>query len=313
VRPWRPTSTCGEHAHPPSLSPDPIARNPPPVPVQIPPRPPPPPERRIPCHPALPPSSAPSTPAAAPTSSHLHSRHSTPPSPLRPPPPPRRSAAGHRVAVYVSAVFNRPRSAWPGLDAATGSGSRRGKLSVFVLAQLGVYAAMQVPTACWWTASARAAADHGSLHDGLAAAAFAFAGSYPACLLAGPCWAGDALTFRQRDPVRARTSPARFPAGRLGHLHARMAGNVIRIRSHAAATRGLDSSSRHGPDLVVTGTAVWVLLPRTRRAAPRAAHGSAACRWLAGRPARRVGGRAHARGVRRVPGWASGCISPACR
>lgn len=101
------------------------------------------------------------------------------------------------VAVYVTAVFHRSSLGVAGLDAAERFGISAGELSMFVLLQLGVYAAMQVPT--------------GVLVDRfgprrllLAAAAtmavaqllFAVAPGYPSALAArGLLGCGDALTF----------------------------------------------------------------------------------------------------------------------
>jgi hypothetical protein len=50
------------------------------------------------------------------------------------------------VAVYMTAAFHRSSLGVAGLDAVERFGISSGALSIFVLLQLGVYAAMQVPT-----------------------------------------------------------------------------------------------------------------------------------------------------------------------
>jgi hypothetical protein len=50
--------------------------------------------------------------------------------------------------VYITAVFNRTALGVAGLQAVSRLGISPAQLSVFVLVQLGVYAAMQVPRWC---------------------------------------------------------------------------------------------------------------------------------------------------------------------
>ena len=93
------------------------------------------------------------------------------------------------VTVYVGAVFNRTSLGVAGLEAAARFRITPGQLSVFVLAQLGVYAAMQVPTGLLVDRLARAAADHGRVHHGHRAAGVRLARSYRKRCWPGASWA----------------------------------------------------------------------------------------------------------------------------
>ncbi|HEY7919940.1 MAG TPA: MFS transporter [Streptosporangiaceae bacterium] len=229
------------------------------------------------------------------------------------------------VTVYVAAVFNRTSLGVAGLEAASRFRITPGQLSVFVLAQLGVYAAMQVPTGLLVdrygprrlliTAACTMAA---------AQLAFAFVQSYPGALLARALLGcGDAMTFISVVRFAAQDfAPRRFPLAVSVTSMLGMAGNVaatipLTLLLHTAGW----TPSFAGTGLVslATGIAVWALLPaqprggrtrmargwfrRTRRVRSGAAGSEAGWTgrvrgWLP--VARRVGGRVHA--AWRTPG-----------
>jgi MFS family permease len=236
--------------------------------------------------PALPPPALPSTPVSP----------STPASPAF-----RRWAIA--VTVYVGAVFNRTSLGVAGLEAAARFRITPGQLSVFVLAQLGVYAAMQVPTGLLVDRfGPRRLLITAACTMALAQLAFAFARSYPEALLArGVLGCGDALTFVSVIRFAAQDfAPRRFPLAVSVTSMLGMAGNVIAtipltLLLHAAGWT--PSFAGTGLISLATGVAVWALLP-----ADPPGGGSVRRRplssWLAA--ARRVGGRA--RVAWRTPG-----------
>jgi MFS family permease len=206
------------------------------------------------------------------------------------------------VTVYVGAVFNRTSLGVAGLEAAARFRITPGQLSVFVLAQLGVYAAMQVPTGLLVDRfGPRRLLITAACTMAVAQLAFAFARSYPEALLArGVLGCGDALTFVSVIRFAAQDfAPRRFPLAVSVTSMLGMAGNVIAtipltLLLHSAGW----APSFAGTGLVslATGVAVWALLPAD-------APGSGPVRrplsgWLAS--ARRVGGRARA--AWRTPG-----------
>ncbi len=221
------------------------------------------------------------------------------------------------VTVYVAAVFNRTSLGVAGLEAASRFRITPSQLSVFVLAQLGVYAAMQVPTGLLVDR-------YGPLRLLITAActmaiaqlAFAFAPSYPVALLArAVLGCGDALTFISVVRFAAQDfAPRRFPLAVSVTSMLGMAGNVIAtipltLLLHTAGW----SPSFAGTGLIslATGAAVWALLPadppgggpmRSRPARSRPARSRPARRPLSVRvaAARRVGSRARA--AWRTPG-----------
>ena len=201
------------------------------------------------------------------------------------------------VTVYIAAVFNRTSLGVAGLEAASRFRITPGQLSVFVLAQLGVYAAMQVPTGLLVdrygprrlliTAAATMA---------LAQFAFAFAASYPAALMArAVLGCGDALTFVSVVRFAAQDfAPRRFPLAVSVTSMLGMAGNVIAtipltLLLHTAGWA--PSFAGTGLISLATGAAVWALLPADPPGGGTARHRPAAG-WLAA--ARRVSGRARA-------------------
>ena len=101
------------------------------------------------------------------------------------------------VTVYIAAVFNRTSLGVAGLEAASRFRITPGQLSVFVLAQLGVYAAMQVPTGLLVRPlRPRRLLITAACTMAVAQLAFAFVQSYPGALLARAILGcGDAMTF----------------------------------------------------------------------------------------------------------------------
>jgi MFS family permease len=229
------------------------------------------------------------------------------------------------VTVYVAAVFNRTSLGVAGLEAASRFRITPGQLSVFVLAQLGVYAAMQVPTGLLvdrYGPRRLLIAAAGTM--AVAQLAFAFVQSYPGALLARAILGcGDAMTFVSVVRFAAQDfAPRRFPLAVSVTSMLGMAGNVaatipLTLLLHSAGW----TPSFAGTGLVslATGLAVWALLPAEHRGErPRRARGwsrslravpsrtvNSRAAWTrrarAWRPAaRRVGGRAHA--AWRTPG-----------
>jgi MFS family permease len=178
------------------------------------------------------------------------------------------------VAVYVTAVFHRSSLGVAGLDAADRFGITAGQLSVFVLLQLGVYAAMQVPTGIL--------VDRFGPRRLLLAAAsimavaqllFAVAPSYPTALAARALLGcGDALTFISVLRFAAHHfSARRFPVvvaltGTLGAV-----GNVVATVPLSVALDSIGWTPSFAIAALASGVvalAVWRLMPETAVAAP---------------------------------------------
>jgi MFS family permease len=145
-------------------------------------------------------------------------------------------------SVYFLAVFHRSSLGVAGLLAERRFGIDAGQLSVFVLLQIGVYAAMQVPTGILVDryGPRRLLVIAGALM-GVAQVGFAIAPSYPAALLArAALGAGDAMTFISVLRYAARHfSPRRYPVvvtltGTLGII-----GNVLATLPLALLLNGL--------------------------------------------------------------------------
>jgi MFS family permease len=192
----------------------------------------------------------------------------TPPAPSSATPASRRWAIA--VTVYITAVFNRTSLGVAGLQAASRLGITPAQLSVFVLVQLGVYAAMQVPTGLLVdrygprrllvTAAATMA---------LAQLAFALTRSYPVALAArGVLGCGDALTFVSVVRVAAQDFPRhRFPLAVSVTSMLGMAGNLAATIPLTLLLRSAGwTLSFAGTGLIslATGLAVWALLPTGR-------------------------------------------------
>jgi MFS family permease len=193
-------------------------------------------------------------------------------------PPPRSASPAFRrwaiaVTVYVAAVFNRTSLGVAGLQAARRLGISPAQLSVFVLVQLGVYAAMQVPTGLLVDRyGPRRLLVAAAATMAVAQLAFALTRSYPAALLArGLLGCGDALTFVSVVRVAAQDFPRhRFPLAVSVTSMLGMAGNLAATIPLALLLRSAGwTVSFAGTGLVtlVTGIAVLLLLPASRPAA----------------------------------------------
>jgi MFS family permease len=171
------------------------------------------------------------------------------------------------VTVYVAAVFNRTSLGVAGLEAASRFRITPGQLSVFVLAQLGVYAAMQVPTGLLVDRyGPRRLLITAACTMAVAQLAFAFVQSYPGALLARAILGcGDAMTFVSVVRFAAQDfAPRRFPLAVSVTSMLGMVGNLaatipLTLLLHAAGW----TPSFAGTGLVslATGVAVWALLP----------------------------------------------------
>lgn len=171
------------------------------------------------------------------------------------------------VTVYLMAVFNRTSIGVAGLLAARRFGISPAQLSVFVLVQLGVYAAMQVPTGIMLDrfGPRRMLAVAGTTMA-LAQLIFAVAPSYPDALLARTILGcGDAMTYISVLRVGSSHFPRRrFPLviaatgllGTAGNLAATLP-LVLLLRS-AGWTATFATASAVS---LVTGVAVWFMLP----------------------------------------------------
>ncbi len=188
------------------------------------------------------------------------------------------------VTVYLMAVFNRTSIGVAGLLAARRFGISPAQLSVFVLVQLGVYAAMQVPTGIMLDrfGPRRMLAIAGATMA-LAQLIFAVAPSYPAALLARTILGcGDAMTYISVLRVgSSHFAPRRFPlviaaTGLLG-----MAGNLaatlpLVLLLRAAGWTGTFAAA--GAVSLVTGVAVWLMLPAGPGRSARSARSTRATR-----------------------------------
>ena len=194
------------------------------------------------------------------------------------PPPPRSATPAFRrwaiaVTVYIAAVFNRTSLGVAGLQAARRLGISPAQLSVFVLVQLGVYAAMQVPTGLLVDRyGPRRLLVAAAATMAVAQLAFALTRSYPEALLArGLLGCGDALTFVSVVRIAAQDFPRhRFPLAVSVTSMLGMAGNLAATIPLALLLRSAGwTVSFAGTGLVtlVTGVAVLILLPAGRAAA----------------------------------------------
>ena len=171
------------------------------------------------------------------------------------------------ATVYLLAVLHRTSLGVAGLQAEHRFAITPAQLSVFIFLQLGVYAAMQIPTGVLVDRyGPRRLLVTAALLMGSAQLLFAFAPAYPAALAARALLGcGDALTFVSvLRYTAAHFSPRRYPVlvaltGMVG-----TAGNVIAtlplaiLLQHAGWSPGFGSVA--GLSLVA-GAAVWWLLP----------------------------------------------------
>lgn len=179
------------------------------------------------------------------------------------------------VAVYFLAVFHRSSLGVAGLLAELRFGITDAQLGVFVFLQIGVYAAMQIPTGVLVDR-------YGPRRLLVAAAAlmalgqlvFAVAPSYPAALLARALLGcGDAMTFVSvLRFVAARFSARRYPVlvaltgtiGTVGNLFATLPLSLLLHDLGWTAGFGIAAGLS-----VVSAAAVWVLLDDGAVAPPR--------------------------------------------
>lgn len=201
------------------------------------------------------------------------------------------------VTVYVAAVFNRTSLGVAGLEAASRFRITPGQLSVFVLAQLGVYAAMQVPTGLLVDRyGPRRLLIAAATTMAVAQLAFAFVQSYPGALLARAILGcGDAMTFVSVVRFAAQDfAPRRFPLAVSVTSMLGMAGNLaatipLTLLLHTAGWTPTFAGT--GLVSLATGVAVWALLPAEPRGArPRRARGWS--RWTRPVHSRAAGTRA---------------------
>jgi nitrate/nitrite transporter NarK len=183
------------------------------------------------------------------------------------------------VSVYLLAVLHRTSLGVAGLLAQHRFGITPSELSIFIFLQLGVYAAMQVPTGVLVDRyGPRRILFTAAMIMGCAQLLFAAVASYPAALFARALLGcGDALTF---------VSVLRFAAG---HFSARRypllvaltgvagtSGNVVATLPLALALRHIGWTPSFGGAALlslVAGGALWMLLPdATPR--PRTVRGS---------------------------------------
>lgn len=170
------------------------------------------------------------------------------------------------VAVYFLAVFHRSSLGVAGLLAEQRFGITDAQLGVFVFLQIGVYAAMQIPTGVLvdrYGPRRMLVAAAGLM--ALGQLAFAVAPSYPIALIARVLLGcGDAMTFVSvLRYVAARFSAKRYPVlvaltstiGTVGNLFATLPLSVL--------LRGLGWTAGFGVAgalSVVSAAAVWLLL-----------------------------------------------------
>ncbi len=171
------------------------------------------------------------------------------------------------VSVYLLAVFHRSSLGVAGLLAEQRFGITPAQLSVFVLMQIGVYAAMQVPTGILVDRyGPRRMLVVAATVMGLAQLLFAVVPSYPAALAArAMLGCGDALTFVSV----LRYTAGRFPARRYSVFVALTSmvgtvGNVLATLPLALLLRsvGWGTSFAGAASLsLLAAVGVWTLLP----------------------------------------------------
>jgi MFS family permease len=200
---------------------------------------------------------------------------------------------GLAVFVYVLAQFHRSSLGVAGLQAEHRFGIGPQQLSIFVMLQVGVYAAMQVPTGILVDRfGPRRLLVVAAALMGLAQIAFALVPTFSMALVArGLLGCGDALTFVSvLRFASVHFSRRRFPiiiaaTGTLGAL-----GNVVSTVPLSLALQNLGWAPTFavaGSVSLFTGVLVWLLLPATDPA-PHADMSLAAMRAKAARVGTRV-------------------------
>jgi len=209
-----------------------------------------------------------STPAAAPVSPALDGGDSA-----------RRSPALRgwlvAVAVYFFAVFHRSSLGVAGLIAEHRFGISPGQLSVFVLLQIGVYAAMQVPTGVLVDRlGPRRMLVVAAALMGIGQLLFAIVPSYGAALLARALLGcGDAMTFVSVLRFTAmHFSPRRYPVLVAATSVVGTVGNLLATLPLAVLLRtvGWDPSYASAATCsLIAGAVVWFALDDRFTARPR--------------------------------------------
>lgn len=172
------------------------------------------------------------------------------------------------VLVYFSAVFHRTSLGVAGLRASDRFGISAGQLSVFVVLQLSVYAAMQIPTGVLVDRfGPRRLLITAALTMATAQLVFAVAPSYPTALAARALLGcGDALTFVSVLRFTAQHfSPRRFTmmvaaTGTLGAI-----GNIVATVPLTMMLDGMGwtpSFAAASMVSLIAAAAVYVVLPR---------------------------------------------------
>lgn len=170
------------------------------------------------------------------------------------------------VAVYFLAVFHRSSLGVAGLLAEQRFGITDAELGVFVFLQIGVYAAMQVPTGVLvdrYGPRRMLVAAAGFM--ALGQLAFAIAPSYPVALLARVLLGcGDAMTFVSvLRYVAARFSARRYPVLVALTSTVGIVGNLFATLPLSMLLHGLGWTAGFGiagTMSVVSAVAVWLLL-----------------------------------------------------
>jgi MFS family permease len=183
--------------------------------------------------------------------------------------PTRRALRGWAVAVlvYLLAVFHRSSLSVAGLLAEQRYGITPAELSVFVLLQIGVYAAMQVPTGILVDRyGPRRMLVVAATVMGVAQLLFAVVPSYPAALAARTMLGcGDAMTFVSvLRYVAARFDARRYPVLVALTSMVGTVGNVLATLPLALLLRSVGwgvSFAGAGSLSLLAAAGVWLLLP----------------------------------------------------
>ena len=178
------------------------------------------------------------------------------------------------VAVYMTAAFHRSSLGVAGLDAAQRFGISSGALSVFVLLQLGVYAAMQVPTGILVDRfGPRCLLLWAALTMATAQLMFALAPTFGMALVARTLLGvGDALVFVSLLRYASEHfAPRRYAVvigltGTLGALGSIVA--TIPLSMALGSVGWTPSFLSAAVASAVAAGAVWLLIPRAEPVAP---------------------------------------------
>ncbi|HET8584070.1 MAG TPA: MFS transporter [Jatrophihabitans sp.] len=179
------------------------------------------------------------------------------------------------VSVYLLAVLHRTSLGVAGLLAEHRFGITPAQLSIFIFLQLGVYAAMQVPTGVLVDRyGPRRLLGTAALLMGGAELIFASVPSFPAALLARTLLGcGDALTFVSVLRFAAtHFSPRRYPVMVALTSTVGMAGNLLATLPLALVLHSVGWLPGFGVAALlslVSGCAVWLALPDSPRPAGR--------------------------------------------